>query len=1128
MRVKNLIVYKVMWILIYLTGCDDATHQEVGDGLFVLLPSSQTGIDFENTLSFDEKFNIYTYRNFYNGGGVAIGDINNDGLADIYLTSNQESNRLYLNKGDFKFEDITEKSGTSGTHSWSTGVAMADINGDGLLDIYVCNSGDVEGDDRKNELFINNGDLTFAEKAEQLGLADDGLSIHSTFFDYDNDGDLDVYVLNNSFRAIGSFDMKNNQRNESDELGGDKLYRNKNGVFEDYTKEAGLYSSVIGFGLGVMVSDLDNDGWLDMYVCNDFFERDYVYMNNHDGTFREELTNQMRSISMASMGVDIADVNNDGLTDIFVTEMLPGMESRIKTSMTFEDWNKYQYNLQHGYYHQFTRNMLHINNGRIEKDDISFSEKGRLAGVEATDWSWGVVMTDLNLDGNKDIYITNGIYQDILNQDYLRYVSNPEVARTMITGKGVDYKKLIEIIPSQPLSNIAYAGNSDLSFTNQTNNWGLQKPGFSNGVAYGDLDNDGDPDLVVNNVNMEAFVYRNQTTELHPQKSFLKLKLNGSGANVFAIGAKVTVMQKGDRQTMENIPSRGFQSSVDYALNFGLKTPEPVDTLLVVWPGGKRSILVNVLPNQTLEIDQSGANTIPVKGFSAKSFDPQLFRFKNVSGIVPDDFAHEENVFSDFEKDALIIQMNSTEGPKMTVGDVDNNGLDDIYLCGALGSPGKLLLQTSSGEFSMAKITAFERDQRCEDVDALFFDADADHDLDLYVVSGGNEYPSSSSALVDRLYLNDGNGMFSKSGQSLPTTRFESTSCVDAADFDHDGDLDLFVGVRLKDRRYGEPQNGYILENNGKGEFENVTDEIAPGLSTLGLIKDAIWSDVNNDQQMDLMVIGEWMPVQVFVNDGGKFINMTKEAGLSEHSGWWNTIESADLDNDGDADFIVGNHGLNSRIRASNQKPVTCYINDFDVNGSLEQIICAYNGDQSYPLVLYHDLIRQLPYLKSKYRSYQDFQLQQVSDIFSEEQINSSIKYVSNFLESAVLINKGDETFSVRPLPKEAQISPVYAIHVGDFNRDDIPDLLVGGNLYEVKPEIGPYDSSHSTCLIGNGDGTFKPIENKDIGLKLTGQVRDIKPVLMGEQTYLFVSPNDGKVQVLKMEELKTKNEEVL
>jgi hypothetical protein len=1077
--------------------------------LFTAIPSEQSGILFANNLSFDKDFNIYTYRNYYNGGGVAIADINNDGLLDVYLTGNMAPNRLYLNKGDFKFEDITEKAGVAGTKAWSTGVSMADVNGDGFVDIYVCNSGDIMGDNKQNELFVNNGNNTFTERAAEYGVADRGYTTHAAFFDYDKDGDLDLYILNNSYQAIGSFNLRKNERPKRDSLGGDKLMRNDGNKFKDVSEEAGIYGSVIGFGLGVTVGDVNKDGWMDIYVSNDFFERDYLYLNNHDGTFKECLTEQMRSVSGASMGADMADINNDAYPDIFVTEMLPRDNARLKTVTTFENWDRYQYSVQNDYYHQFTRNMLQLNNG-----DNSFSEIGRLSGVEATDWSWGALIFDMDNDGLKDIFVSNGIFQDLTNQDYLQYVSSPEIVKTVISGNTVDYKKLIESIPSNPIPDFAFQNQGKLGFVNRANEWGLGSPNFSNGAAYGDLDNDGDLDLVVSNVNEVASVFRNETNQLLPNNHYLKFALTGVDKNTFAFGTKITVTAKGKLFYVEQMPIRGFESSMDPRPNLGLGEIDTVEQILIEWPDGRGNLLLNIPTNQVLKLHQKDG--VPLT--SLKLYQPEIIvidpLFRPADGLV--DFVHEENEFVDFDRDHLIYHMISTEGPRMSKGDCNGDGLEDFFIGGAKDQAGALFMQTLQGTFRQTNQTLFEKDKASEDAGSAFFDADGDGDLDLYVCSGGNEFTNVSTALIDRLYFNDGKGNFSKSSQVLPTTRFESNSTVKAADYDGDGDQDLFVGGRLVSTEYGLPANSYILNNDGKGNFTDVSQLVAPLLKGVGMVTDASWEDIDGDHDPDLLLAGEYIPLTVLLNESGKFVDRTIESGLVKTEGWWNRIEAGDLDDDGDIDFVVGNHGLNSRFRASATKPVCLYVSDFDHNGTIEQIICNYIGDRSYPMVLRHDLVSQIPALKKKYLKYENFKDETITDIFTPEQINEAIVLNAYQLSSVVLINQGNGKFIVRELPVEAQSSPVYGIEITDLDGDGNLDILLGGNLYRAKPEVGRYDASYGTFLRGDGAGNFSYVAAKESGIKIDGEVRDILSIKSKNEDMLLISRNNDRLIAFK------------
>jgi len=1095
--------YKYTWLLILaLAACKP--NQEAGmKPRFSLLKSEQTGVDFINQLDQTEELNTYTFRNFYNGAGVGLGDFNNDGLIDVYFCGNTVDNKLFLNKGQLKFEDITEKAGVACKNVWSTGVAIADINADGFLDIYVSKSGP-KTENRHNELFINNGDLTFSEQSQEYGLDIEGLSVQASFFDYDKDGDLDCYLLNNSFTSVDAFEPEPGLRDKRDPNGANKLLRNDDQKFIDVTAESGIYSSAIGFGLGVAVSDINKDCWPDIYITNDFFEKDYLYINNHDGTFTESLEEQMREISMGAMGVDAADIDNDGFPEIYVTEMTPEGDVRVKTKAVFESWGKYEQNLKNGYYNQFARNTLQLNN-----QDSSFSEIGRFAGVSTTDWSWAPLILDLDNDGFKDIFVTNGIFKDLLDRDYLEFYSNPRNVRNILntTEKGI--LALIEKMPSVPISNYAFLNHGDLTFSNQSENLGLDLPGFSNGTAYGDLDNDGDLDLVINNINMPAFIYQNNT-EMHPDSHFLSIQLKGDGKNTSAIGAQVTVYANDKTFYQELIPTRGFMSSVDKKLIFGLGNIDQVDSIYIVWPDNKKSILKQLNTNQEISIAQSDAI------FRTENVTPKIERvFSDVTKEVNINLRHTENDFNDFDREKLLFHMRSTEGPKISVADVNGDGKEDFYICGAKDSPGALLTQTSNG-FQKTNLDLFEKEKISEETDCLFFDADSDGDMDLYVACGGIEFTSSSSALIDKLYFNDGNGIFKKSNQVLPSFLFQSSSCVKASDFDGDGDLDLFIGVRLRPFLYGVPADSYILENDGKGIFKDVTNSVAHGLKEIGMVKDAVWVDIDGDEDEDLIVVGEWMPIVVFINEDGMLNILDERSGLNKTNGWWNVIAADDIDGDGDIDFVAGNLGYNSRFKSSPEHPVKLYVNDFDLNGSIEQLVCMYSGDTLYPLVLKPDLMEQMPGLQKKYQKFSDYAGKRIEDIFPEEVIQKSVIKEAYHFGSALFLNDGHGHFEMKELPSEAQFSPVYGILIDDFNEDGIKDVLIGGNLTRVKPEIGIYNSSYGLFLQGTGNADFIPLKAKQSGFKSLGEIRDFEQLNIKGKKNVLIAKNNDLIQIIR------------
>lgn len=1085
---KNLFILLFVAVISY--SCN--SEKEESPNLFQLKDSATTGITFNNALEYTESLNPYTYRNFFNGGGVALGDINNDGLLDIYFTGNLVDNQLYLNKGNWQFEDITSKAGVSSEGVWSSGVSFIDINNDGLLDIYVCKAGPPsDNSNRHNELFINNGDLTFTEKSKDYGLDIVGLSVQANFFDYDKDGDLDVYLLNNSIKAVGNFDFVKDQRNTPTESG-NKLLRNDNNNFVDVTQESNIYSSAIGFGLGITVSDYNNDTWPDIFISNDFFERDYLYINNQDGTFKEDLTQQFGSISMGSMGADGADLNNDSYTDIMVTEMLPRTIERQRTKTLFESWNKYDMAKNKGYHQQFSRNALHRNMG-----NNSFFEISRLSNVAASEWSWASLLFDADNDGLKDIFISNGIYKDLLDRDYLIYMANEDKIRDMIKTDGEIMNKLVDLMPSQAIPNASFKNEGEFQFVEVTSQWGFDTPSFSNGSAYGDIDNDGDLDLVVNNVNMPAFTYEN-TIDTSSNKS-ITIGLKGADKNTFAIGAKVEIYYGGNKYgSLENFPSRGFQSSISYQLQFGTSTYDTIDSLIITWPNGFRSKKLNLKTNDSYLYDQNEETSfVKTSGIvdyknSIRSIE-SLFQFK-----------HRENNAVDFNKEQLLPEMCNNEGPKIASADINKDNITDFYIGGAKGQVGTLYLSRDNGSYN--QITKpFQLNINSEDTDAVFFDSDNDGDLDLYVTSGGKSFSKFDYALNDRLYINEGNGHLKINLESLKFPRSISTSTVSVSDYDGDGDNDLFIGERFKVNIYGIPTSGYILENKGNNDFEVQQLE---GLKDIGLITDSHWADINSDGVKDLIISGEWMPISIFINNNGQLVNETEAYGLSDTSGLWKTIEVKDIDNDGKVDIIAGNKGENSFYKPG----MRMYLSDFDNNGTIEQIICQKRDDDYYPIVDRDELVAQLAGLKQKLLYYKDYSDATIKSIFSKDQLKKAIILDVKMLNTAIFLNK-NKTFVSQKLPSEIQYSNVSAIETIDVDKDGVLDILFGGNQFLIKPQFGIDDASKGWLLYGNSSNNF----NKVISLKIDGQIRDFHVENLKDEIMLIASINNDSLQFYKV-----------
>jgi hypothetical protein len=1100
-------------ITIFLTTFSCDLKKNYKQSTFKYLDPTTIGIDYENKLSYTEDFNTYLFRGFYNGAGVGLADFNNDGNLDVFFSGNQSENALYLGDGEFNFRDISKISGITSPDSWSTGISVLDINNDGLLDIYVCKSGKPVDINRRNELFVNiglddNGVPRFKEQAKNYGIDILGYSVHAQFFDYDLDGDLDMYLSNNSINtSTNILDAKKGLRDRKDDLGGDLLYRNDNGFFTDVTLESGIYTSSIGFGLGVSISDINQDGWPDIYVANDFFEKDYLYINNQDGTFKESSEDLIGELSLGSMGVDIVDMNNDGYPEIFVTEMLPEIESRLKTKSQFEDWDKYILKIKNGYHRQFPRNMFQMNNSVGLDGKVSFSDISRYSGVSATDWSWGVQMVDFDLDGLNEIFVTNGIAKDLLDQDYIDFYNNTNLIRQMFHNNGEVIKELIDNIPSEPITNYMFSQTSTLKFEDISKQWGMHQKGFSNGSAYGDIDNDGDLDLIVNNINSKPFVYRNDIDLGETKNNFLTISVkNKYGAP--SIGAKVILKVGKKKYFKELFVMRGSMSFIDSRLNFGLGKDSIVDDLTIIWPDNKTTNIKNIKANQFLSYVKDDKNLM----IGNNSIGIKKPIFNDVSYKLGIRYNHKENNFVDFDRERLLYHMKSNEGPKITVADINGDGMEDFFIGGAKDSPGSLLIQNKDGFYSSNNIV-FENDKESEDTGVLFFDADRDNDMDLIVCSGGMAFSKNSFALFDRLYFNDGKGNFTKSTQLLPNKAPSCTSTAVAIDYDKDGDNDLFLAGRMEISKYGIPVSSYILENDGNGNFKDVTDEVAPAFKDIGMVTDALNFDYDRDGDDDLVIVGEWMPISIFSNEQGKFLNQTSSLGLDGSNGFWNSVEKADLDGDGYQDLLAGNLGENSFFKASAKKPLKMHINDFDNNGKFEQVISIFNGEKSFPIAQKKEITSQLPYLLKKYTKHNDYKEQTINDIFEVKELEESVELNIYNCSTSILWNKQGNKFSLEKLPIHSQLSPIYATLLNDYNNDKKIDIIIGGNQFKAKPQTGIYAASHGAVYENQNNERFRALGSRESGIFIKEEIRDIKQIQVGNKNHYLISSSNGKLR---------------
>ena len=1063
--------------LLLLWSCDNKSKR------FELMKPNVTAVVFSNELSYTEAFNPYTYRNFYNGAGVALGDINNDGLIDIYFTGNLVDNALYLNRGDFKFEDITETAGVACENIWSSGATFVDINQDGWLDLYVCKSGMPGGKNRHNELFINQKDNTFKEASAEYGLNITGLSVQAAFFDYDLDGDLDCYLLNNSMRSVGAYDLIEDQRNIPD-TEGNRLLENRNGFFVNVSEKAGIYSSKIGFGLGITLSDFNNDLWPDLFISNDFFEKDYLYINNQNGGFDEMGDTYFNATSMGSMGADAADIDNDLNTDLMVTEMLPETLSRKKLKASYENWDKHQLAKSKGYGNQFPRNVLQRNMGAE-----TFAEISRIAGVDGSEWSWAALFFDMDNDGLKDLYISNGIHKDLLDRDYLTFMANDEKVRQLIEEDNDVLSKLIDVMPSAAVPNGAYKNKGSFQFENARDLWGFETPSFSNGSAYGDLDNDGDLDLVVNNINAPAFVYKNNSTE----NNYVQISLKGFEKNTFAVGSKVIVHQEGQKSMLEQFPSRGFQSAISNRLHFGLGKNSRIDSIEILWPDQKRSVLKEVTANQHIQIGYATAIKTGIvvlnENKNTRSVD---------QGILS--FTHKENGFVDFNQERLLPQMFSNEGPVIIKADLNGDKQPDFFFGGAKDQASELWLSDGEKYSSSSKIE-FEKDAMSEDTKALFMDVDNDGDEDLYVGSSGKAYSKFSFNLHDRLYINHGNGRFEKQNSILFSRPF-ATGALTSADFDNDGDIDIFVGERYQVETYGKDSQGYILRNDGAGNF---TEEAPEVFSQIGMLTDAKHLDVNKDGYEDLIVVGEWMSPKVFINTQGTFIEAKESFGLSNEQGLWATLEIADLNADGHQDLVLGNIGENSFYK----KGMKMFVKDFDGNGTEEQIMTYHESGADFPILDRDELFKQIPSLKKKYLYYKDYASANMTDLFGSDVYQTALIKELRELSSAIYWGS-DNGFTKNTLASEIQYANVSSILLEDTDNNGTIDIVLGGNQSKIKPQFGPLESSNGWILKQQKNGIFE----KPASLGVKGEIRSIISFKNKDQYSIILGINNDSIKI--------------
>ncbi|MEP6465313.1 MAG: FG-GAP-like repeat-containing protein [Parafilimonas sp.] len=1065
---------------------------------------TNTGINFNNKVTDGKLENGFTYRNYYNGGGVAIGDLNNDGLPDVFFTSNMGDNKIYLNKGNFKFKDITSLSGIKQDSMWSTGVVMVDINNDGWLDIYVCNAGHMKDRNRRNKLYINNHNLTFTEEAAKYGLDISAYTTQVAFFDYDMDGDLDCFMIDNSPMPINDLgyvnrrDLPDKDWPVADFLkgGGDHLYRNDNGHFTEVSKEAGIHGGLISFGLGISVGDVNNDGWPDIYVSNDSYERDYLYINQKNGTFKDDFEDCLSHTSLSSMGSDMADINNDGYPEIFTTDMLPRDDYRLKTLGSFDNIDFFHKKIGQDFYYQYMKNCLQLNN-----KNGTFSDIANLSGVAATDWSWGALLFDADNDGLNDIYVCNGVNRDVTNLDFVDFFANQEVQKQVLSNNQKNVDEVLAHIPQNALVNKAFKNDGNLMFEDVGKSWGFTQPSFSNGAAYADLDNDGDLDLIINNENGPAFVYKNNARQIN-KNHYVAVKLKGSKQNTFAIGSIIKLYANGQIFSREVMPSRGFQSSMDYKQIIGLGNLNKIDSMVIVWPNLSYSKFMHPVVDTFYTIQQPASLNVynELKPLTATLIDSVKSNFEK----------HVEDNYVDFYYERNVPEMLSREGPKAATGDINGDGLTDVFIGGTQDHPGQVYLQTADGNFIKKDQPAFKQFTDFEDEALLLFDADGDGDLDLFIGPGGNNSPPYSRQMQNRLFINDGKGNFTLDASALPNNESNIAVAI-AYDYDHDGDLDLFIGGRNEPRNYGLNPRSYILQNDGHGHFTDVTQTKAPAIANIGMVTSAAWANITGDANKELIISGEWMTPRIFQYQGNQFKEI--KTNLSDMFGWWRSLSVADVNGDGKQDLILGNIGENFYLNPDKENPVKLWLDDFNQNGNTDKILTRTIDEKDVPVFLKHDLQDEVPTIKKQNLQHADYAKKSIQDLFPADLLNKGFIKQFNYTSSCVAINNGNGNFTIEKLPVMAQVSSIDAISCTDINNDGKVDLVIGGNEDNFFPQFGRLDASFGSVLINDGKGNFTCMDCTKSGLAVRGEIKDIKEINSNNKQYLlFLRNNDFPV----------------